>query len=287
MQFYNKTVSPEEAQRILNTSPYNRVTSSTRKVAKTYADAMKRGEWKLNGECIVLDKEGRLLDGHHRLIAVTIAEIPVTFSVCEGVDRDYFTTYNSGLRTNVAQIIAMTGGKNAHLVMSIINANYSLCKSGRLQLNSGDNKDTRTMTSDYHFYLNDPNGLEEAATLCHKWRKPNIIPVSWIGGVYYYLTHRGGYSKQVVDNFFEQICRIETSEDTTCETFRKYVTIRKMQNVKIERYYLAALFTKTWNAYIQGRQLKKLVFNPDTEDFPHFIILNDNIFTNCEPHQTI
>ncbi len=43
-------------------------------------------QWVINGEAIVLDAEGRLLDGQHRLEAIVLAGLPVSSVVVKGVD---------------------------------------------------------------------------------------------------------------------------------------------------------------------------------------------------------
>ena len=275
MKFSIREISPETAQKILETSPYNRVSKTSRRTAETYAEAMKRGEWQLNGECIVFDENNTLMDGHHRMLAVTIANIPVTFAVCSGVKRDAFTTYNCGLRTNLSQILGMKDVKNNVLIMGIIGINYNLSNTGRIRSNNGTTagESYRTVTSDYNLYLSDVNGYNEAAELANRLKSyGNVIKSSWIGGVLYFLTHKGGYKLSEVLPFFEALCHLETSGITPCDTLRSFIIRRRMTNMKIEDGYLAALLIKSWNAFITGKNLKQIRFNQDKEDYPKFIL---------------
>lgn len=275
MEFFIETITPEMAAKYLATSPENRVTKSTRRVANTYAEAMKRGEWRLNGESIIFDSNGLLLAGHHRLTAVTIAGIPVTFSVCRGVEREAFTTYNCGLRTNLAQILGMKGVKNNNLIMGMIGININLCNTGRIRANNGTTADNlaRTVTSDYQIYLSDKEAYDEAAEQANRLRAyGNVLKNSWIGGVYYFLTHRGGYTKLEVLRFFEALCHLETSGVTPCDTLRNFIIRHRMANMKMDDGFLAALLIKAWNAYITGRTMKQIRFNQEIEDYPKFIL---------------
>ena len=262
------------AAKYLALSPENRVTVTTKRVATTYAEAMKRGEWKMNGECIVFDTEGRPLDGHHRLIAVTMAGIPVTFSICRGVDREAFTTYNCGLHTNLAQILGMKGVKNNTLIMGMIGININLCTTGRIRVNNGSSSDTsRTVTSDYNVYMADKQAYNEAAELaCRLNSYGRVLKKTWIGGVYYFLTHKGGYTQLEVLTFFEALCHLETSGLTPCDTLRNFIIRHRMSNMKVEDSFLAALLIKTWNAYITGRVMKQIRFSQEIEDYPKFIL---------------
>ena len=275
MEFTIETVSPADAQKYLETSPYNRVTNSSRRVAATYAAAMKRGEWRLNGECIVFDNAGRLIDGHHRLIGVTIAGVPVQFAICRGVDREAFTTYNCGLRTNLSQVLGMHGVKNSSLIMGIVNVNYSLENTGRIRMNNGQQQDgkVRTVTSDYHTYLADKDGYDSAAsTACRLYAYGSILKSSWIGGLYYFLTHKGGYSVEEVLPFFDALCNLDASGISPCDSLRTFIIHHRMMNMKTEDTYLAALVIKAWNAFITGKEVKKIAYYPDREEYPKFIL---------------
>lgn len=274
MEFSIETITPQMADKYLAMSPENRVTKTTTRVANTYAEAMKRGEWRLNGECIVFDKEGRPLDGHHRLIAVTIAGIPVTFSVCRGVDREAFTTYNCGLRTNLAQILGMKQVKNSNLIMGMIGININLCNTGRVRANNGmSSGSTRTVTSDYNVYIADQKAYDDTAELANRLNAyGKVLKTTWIGGVYYFLTHKGGYTPLEVLPFFEALCHLETSGVTPCDTLRNFIIRHRMSNMKIEDGFLAALLIKAWNAYITGRTMKQIRFNQEIEDYPKFIL---------------
>ncbi len=274
MEFSIETITPQMADKYLAMSPENRVTKTTTRVANTYAEAMKRGEWRLNGECIVFDKEGRPLDGHHRLIAVTIAGIPVTFSVCRGVDREAFTTYNCGLRTNLAQILGMKQVKNSNLIMGMIGININLCNTGRIRANNGmSSGSTRTVTSDYNVYIADQKAYDDTAELANRLNAyGKVLKTTWIGGVYYFLTHKGGYTPLEVLPFFEALCHLETSGVTPCDTLRNFIIRHRMSNMKIEDGFLAALLIKAWNAYITGRTMKQIRFNQEIEDYPKFIL---------------
>lgn len=274
MEFSIETITPQMANKYLAMSPENRVTKTTTRVANTYAEAMKRGEWRLNGECIVFDKDGRPLDGHHRLIAVTIAGIPVTFSVCRGVDREAFTTYNCGLRTNLAQILGMKQVKNSNLIMGMIGININLCNTGRIRANNGmSSGSTRTVTSDYNVYIADQKAYDDTAELANRLNAyGKVLKTTWIGGVYYFLTHKGGYTPLEVLPFFEALCHLETSGVTPCDTLRNFIIRHCMSNMKIEDGFLAALLIKAWNAYITGRTMKQIRFNQEIEDYPKFIL---------------
>lgn len=272
--FSIENVTPEMAQNYLGSSPYNRVSNNSMRIVQTYAAAMERGEWKLNGESLIFDEDNRLLDGHHRLLAVTMAGVPVAFSICRGVNREAFTTYNCGLRTNLGQILGMKGEKNCNLLQGILGLNYNLEHTGRIRANNGAaTGSTRTVTSDFLLYQKDKADYDEAAEVaCRLYSVGRVIKQSWIGGVYYFLTHFGQYNSSQVLPFFEALCRLETSGITAADTLRNFIIRRRLSNMKIEDSYLAALLIKSWNAYIRGREVRSIRYNPEIEEYPKFIL---------------
>lgn len=79
MKIVVKTITPADAQCFLATSRGNRTIS--RQTVEAMARDMERGAWALNGESIVFDNDGHLVEGHHRLNAVIKANVPVTMSL--------------------------------------------------------------------------------------------------------------------------------------------------------------------------------------------------------------
>lgn len=77
-------VTPEMAQNWLSHNPGNRPLSSYR--VQHYVSAMKKGEWYLNGETIVIDSNGCLKNGQHRLAAIIKYGKPVSTVVVFGID---------------------------------------------------------------------------------------------------------------------------------------------------------------------------------------------------------
>lgn len=76
---------------------------------KELADLMRLGAWRLNGEAIVLDDHGVLLDGQHRLSAVLQLDTAVPFLVVRGVPLEAQTTLGQAIQRSRADILAMHG----------------------------------------------------------------------------------------------------------------------------------------------------------------------------------
>ena len=90
-------ITPNDATRLLETGLKNRTLSPTR--TQAIAEDIARGAWVPNGESIVVDPEGRLADGQHRMRAISIAGKPVVSYVVylpENTKVGFFDTIDSG-----------------------------------------------------------------------------------------------------------------------------------------------------------------------------------------------
>ena len=81
-----ETITPEMAEQYLGFNHQHREIKSS-KVDKL-ASAMIEGDWQLNGKTIVFDKDGKLLNGQHRLTAVVLSGQPLTTLVVRGIDKE-------------------------------------------------------------------------------------------------------------------------------------------------------------------------------------------------------
>ncbi|WP_160051174.1 hypothetical protein [Nocardiopsis sp. FR26] len=101
------TITPDTARMWLgDRNKGNRNLSLT--VAQEYATAMKTGRWQLTHQGIAFDTEGLILDGQHRLLAVTLAGVPVDMLVFVGMDRSTFTVLDAGRRRQAGHLIQTT-----------------------------------------------------------------------------------------------------------------------------------------------------------------------------------
>ena len=277
MNFVTENITPAKAQEYLNTSTGNRPISKS--TVHSYADTMKQGGWMLNGVPIVFDTDGHLLDGHHRLEAITLAGIPVKMDVCRGVQSEAFTTYDCGRHRSLGQLLAMQQVKNYNTVGSVVACNETLVRTGRIYSNNSvtaGHHRKRTNTESYEIYTRDPKGYNQAADdavrLVHTAR---ILNGSWIGGLIYYLTHTGGYDRNYVLTFFESLCSLDDGMVQPANMLRKRILREKLSNTNLIASQLFAFICIAWNAYVTGKELKIIRFNDKIEEYPHLILSNE------------
>ena len=102
------TITPEVAQRLLDTSNYDNRFLRKAHVA-SLAGRIKNGEGKLTPQGIIIHSSGRLLDGQHRLAAIVQAGIPVTTTMFTVTDDSIFTALDQGAKRSMADITNTDG----------------------------------------------------------------------------------------------------------------------------------------------------------------------------------
>lgn len=266
-----ETITPAKAQEYLNMSGGNRNISKA--VVNSYAITMKSGKWLLNGEAIVFDLDGVLLNGHHRLHAVIKAGVPIQSFVTRGVEHESYTTFDCGRHRTVGQLIGMQGIKNYNAVASAVQLSYRLTNGYSLG-ETNSSKHLGKTNSDLIAYFNtDIELFIEAGAFSTQIRcECPILDQSIVGGTFHYLVRVCGYQNETVKDFFSMVCSYSTCENQSLDTLR--LRLLKNRGSKIERLSRTVLYAfviKTWNAYVTGRTITCLRYNPEKEKYPTFI----------------
>ena len=111
--YRNIEISPDIAERWINTNTHNRVLSE-RKV-KQLSQLMARGMWVPSPDCILFDENGTLMNGQHRLLALTglkdsCPDLKINFYVIWGMPKKskagFFTM------AFIDRVRVRTGGQN-------------------------------------------------------------------------------------------------------------------------------------------------------------------------------
>lgn len=130
MEYKILTITPSDAERILQKNNVNRTLSPGR--VSQYAYDIKNGLWQLNGEAIKFYEDGSLADGQHRLAAIIKANTPVTTTVITGLPNTV-TIQDRGRNRSVTDSMQLEG-------MSKTLANNTVVGITKLHYNVQQNK---------------------------------------------------------------------------------------------------------------------------------------------------
>lgn len=116
--FEEVTVTPELASLILERNPNNR--RINRSSVKKLADAIRRGEWVMNGETIIISDTGELNDGQHRLSGCVASGMPIKAIIVFGVTRDSRKTVDMGDKRKAGHVLGMSGHKDGNVLAASV-----------------------------------------------------------------------------------------------------------------------------------------------------------------------
>lgn len=101
------TITPEMAAAWLQTSKGNR--NKQHQAISRMVHHMKSGNWFINGEAIVFNSNGELVEGHHRLAACIAADTPFVSLVVTGIPVEEAHVFDIGGNRTSAQVAQING----------------------------------------------------------------------------------------------------------------------------------------------------------------------------------
>lgn len=116
-----ETITPEIASQLLDDMGGNRLLSDDR--VNAYARDMTGGRWVPLSSMIVIDEDGLLIDGQHRLAAVLQSGLDQTFIIRRGAPPSSISVIDSGRGRSAADTLRIEG----HSYTALITAAARLC----------------------------------------------------------------------------------------------------------------------------------------------------------------
>jgi hypothetical protein len=227
---------------------------------KKYADDMRSGRWRLTGQPIVFDTDGRLVDGHHRLTAA--AEHHLTFQslVVRGVQPETVEAFDLVRPRTASDVAHMGGVQNARSACSVANLILIHERHGIQCMKFSARHPTKIEVS------------TAAATYPHiqlavaKARKIGRWLAPAVAGFCYWAMHQ--VDPASADSFFHQL---DTGEGLTPKSpvlhMRNRLIDNKNSRAKLDNVYLTALMFKAFNYYRQEKPMSDLRWRQNG-DFP-------------------
>jgi hypothetical protein len=265
-------VTPEEARLWLDTKRSKNRPISENAVSK-YAQQMQQGLWVDNGKGLVFGKSGNLLDGQHRLSASVRVNKSFETTITWGVPDEYFDTIDDCNTRSMADVLHIRGEANPTLLSAGLRFLWlyvrgeiehkdlrrgQVCTKQLLQATLEKNPKIRGSVKFYNLLKARPGGL--------------LISAGMAIGLHYLFSL---VDEKKADEFFNRFqSGLELTDDNPVYILRnKIIAAQKDTSTMLTnsaRYYYMVM---TWNAYVKGTYVKRLVFTPenaqiDIEDLP-------------------
>lgn len=112
------TVTPDMARALLDSMTDNRVPH--RRQVEQIARALSAGDFEFNGEPVIVDDSGRMIDGQHRCLACIAAGIPFDTLIVSGIRPRAFDTIDQSSRRTAADVLRMGDVPNATITAAAV-----------------------------------------------------------------------------------------------------------------------------------------------------------------------
>jgi hypothetical protein len=246
-------VTPELARQLLEKNNHNRPVSEKR--VNYYARQIEDGDWKLNGESIIVARDGTLLDGQHRLLAIMLAGVPIQALVVRNVDRKAFATIDGGSVRTIADIYGIDGEEHPKTLATAARFLDNLL-AGR-----GAGTDRGRLAPEYaRRIIKSHPGLKNSL-----WFVTLIRPrLQRVSEALLVALHYLFAQKNVIgaDQFIEQVIKgVSLKETNPAYLFRQFIINSHQDKKKLPANLVATKLIKAWNEWGAGRSLKQLKAN--------------------------
>jgi len=259
-----ETVTPQDAARMLGTMKGNRNLRS--RVVQRYAREMIAGKWLLNGEAIKIARDGRLIDGQHRLNAVVLAKVHVKMCVVRGVDAAAMITLDTGVGRTFHDVGTIAGRSYTQTVGPIIRWWF------KYQTGSPSASHVPTM-QEMQAILDEHPAINESAAVVQRLKTVRTRCIASVQGfVHAYASEK--YDRDMADLFMNDL-----NEGANLDKTSPIYALRKRlvdPEQRPEAAHALAWTIKAWNAWVNGEKLQVLKWvatgEKGAEDFPRFAV---------------
>lgn len=246
-----QVVRPDDARRYLENMFDNRKPSAKR--VTEYARYMSEGQWLLNGEPLIFDNSGRMIDGQHRCLACVKADVSFPVLVVSGVDRDAVETINVGLRRSRVHVGQIAGVENAQVAMPAAARLVSFQRTGDISVNPSVAPSEHQLVQ---IAKAEPN-MNEACRVAGRVSSLLSVSSAAMAALYVLLKAR---KPEECEAFFSGL---ETglgfmSASHPIWMCREYLRNNKPTGDKSDQRYRVAIVVRAWNLYATDRTAKTL-----------------------------
>lgn len=258
-EFEVMLVTPAQAKEwVDNHNTHNRPVKW--KSVKQYAGAMRRGEWKLNGDAIRFDYNGVLIDGQNRLHAIVDADTPITSLVVTGLEPEAQNTMDMGARRSLADALALMKESQTSRLAGVIRWGYIYDR----HLNTDAPMDSRFEAPTLqqllaYFEANRSKivvAVREGEKVYDKFRaiSPTAAATAW------FLFHELGW-EDCQDFFYKLSLGASLEEDNPIFALRRWLlNNQELKHRRARPELVLAVIIKAWNFYRDGKRVELLRF---------------------------
>ena len=264
-------ITPGMALGWLKRNDKNRTFS--RDAAKVLAAEMSNGYWKENGESIIFDRSGVLIDGQHRLQAIVNSGHEYRAPVITGVEATVRPTVDTGKKRSGGANLQMAGEKNATILASalVLWRGYTARDVRAMTHPASRGPERRTSIPRIMEYISEVPGIREAVTTSMSLRPSGpgraLVPASEAALIWLAIVESGD-SRERANQFLGSVLSgFNLPEDSPIIGLRRRLIEGIRPGLRLDKRERLALVLKTWLLWSTGQTRKVIRWETD-EPFP-------------------
>lgn len=262
VKFSVEVITPEMAVDYLSTSIGNR--NIKKDTLTALINALNKGTFEVNGETIVFDQNNSLMDGHHRMEAIARSSIPAICLVVRGINRNTWTTMDSGTARSLGDVFKFEGIANYSSVSTIVAGTFAMIKNkvGINTLGAGNklNRDGLSRKDALGLYYKYANIWQDVTKLGINVRNklPGLFTVKEVGVISAYLILSLHHSPEKVSEFWDMVI----NNDGIYASLRN-LFLKDMQETRFKKMSAQArqsCIACAWNKYLINKKAKRVQY---------------------------
>lgn len=247
-------ITPELATKLLAANTRNR--NLTKRLVSDYVREMMLGNWRSNGEAIKVAIDGTVLDGQHRLAAVT--ESGVTLQkvlLVTGLDPETQHTMDSGRKRTAADAMAIHGDTNVNILAAVARRAW-LWDAGHHKFANTQRPSTTELLAVLKKYPSLRRSAEMGVRVQQSYKPCNA---SVTGTVHHILNQIPDAQGDVAEFFARLANGADLGEGHPILTLRNRLLRDKVTSRNVPFHQNVGLYFRAWNAVREGRTLQTII----------------------------
>jgi len=219
----------------------------------------------VNGASIVISEDNILVDGQHRLIAISETDLSFNMIIVRNVKKEVFSTIDCGRPRTSGDVFNINNIPHANTMASAINRIKNEFLSKR---KAGKNVWLKFSNEELlSFYYANKDELDELVLRISSLYAGNIkTTTTSIGVAMIFLLKRE--NKQKAYPFVRELFKgVKEYESNAAQTLRNRLLNYKIDGIKIDDSQLRAFFIVAFRAYKENRDISKLVITKNLYEY--------------------
>lgn len=264
MRITVEKVTPERAAEWLRLNVNNR--NVRPHTVGQYAEDMRQGRWRVNGDPVRFNDAGELVDGQHRLEACVVADVAFDTVVIRGLSDEDKVTFDSGVKRTLADVLKFRGERSTHQLAAGIRAcwlyeNHPNPLTGRAH--------RKPSPPELLAWFERNREVQASVDVAGHVRRQVAIPATAI-----VVPHFFGMKVSPEDtvDFFEKLrTGLDLHHGSPVMALRRYLELLRPKRDKPPPEHTTALVIKAFNLYRAGEEVELLMWRAggrNSEPYP-------------------